>query len=67
VAEAKRIQAASDAEREHIQAEAKVETAKITAEEDRIRAQRQIERMKEEEQYPSKRQPCESASANWKI
>ena len=49
VAEAKRIQAASDAEREHIQAEAKVETAKITAEEDRIRAQRQIERMKEEE------------------
>jgi len=42
VAEAKRIQAASDAEREHIQAEAKVETAKITAEEDRIRAQRQI-------------------------
>jgi len=49
MAEAKRIQIASDAERERTMAEARVEIAKISAEEDRIRAQRQLEKMKEEE------------------
>ena len=48
MAEAKRIQAGSEAEQERIRAEGRVDAAQIAAEEEHIRAQRQLERMREE-------------------
>lgn len=49
MAEAKRLQAEADTEQERIRAEGKVVAARISAEAERVQAQRQMERMKEEE------------------
>ncbi|HEY5271339.1 MAG TPA: hypothetical protein VII97_13465 [Anaerolineales bacterium] len=51
MAEATRLQAEAGAEQERIRAEGRVEVARISAEEERIRAQRQLESMKEQEAF----------------